>query len=439
VSDRALRIALLAYRGDPRSGGQGVYLTHLSRALVRAGHHVDVIGSPPYPELDPEVGLVRLPSLGLYRPEQLFVPGRRPRGAIDRIELWTMRTGSFPEPLAFSLRAWTWLRRHRRRYDVAHDNQCLGYGIAAVDRTVLPVIATVHHPITVERRLDRAAARTRSERFAARRWYGFVPMQQRVARSLRRLVTVSETARTDIVREFGVRTGRIAAVPIGVDADVYRPADRPPIPGRILAVVRQDSPLKGLAPLLEAFAKVRTDREAHLVVVGRVGPGDPSPALARRLGVAADVTFTGQIDEAELVGSYAEAAIAVVPSLYEGFSLPVVQAMACGLPVVASAAGAIPEVAGRDAETALLVPPGDADSLAAALRRTLDDAGLRARLGEAARRRVMERFTWDRTAAGTVEQYRILLEDATHRSRGLSFRGPSTRGPAPRRPDAGRR
>ena len=112
----------------------------------------------------------------------------------------------------------------------------------------------------------------------------------------------------------------------------------------------------------------------------------------------------------------AEAGVAVVPSLYEGFSLPAVEAMACGVPLVATTGGALPEVVGEHGTTGLLVPPGDPGSLAAAIAAIMEDPELAARLAANARRRVLERFTWQACAAATAEHYRWVIEDKKRRA-----------------------
>lgn len=406
-----LRVALLTYRGNPRSGGQGVYVRNLSRSLSALGHRVEVLSGQPYPDLDADarVTLTRLPSLDLYRPEAPFKPDRTVRDAIDLLEFTTMCSGGFPEPLTFSLRAWSELRRRRTEFDVVHDNQCLGYGLLGLRREGLPVLATIHHPIRIDRRLEMAEARG-MRRIALRRWYAFTRMQARVARRLPRLLTVSEAARDLIVKEMGARSDRIAVVPNGVDAALFRPhPGRPRKPGRVVATASADVPLKGLAPLLRAFAQVRAQRRAELVVVGKPRANGPTPRLLAELELNGSVRFVNGLTDPELVSLYAEADAAVVPSLYEGFSLPAVEAMACGLPLVATTAGGLPEVVGRDGEAALLVPPGDADALARGIVTLLADARLRRRLGDRGRARVLERFTWEAAARGTAERYREVM------------------------------
>lgn len=406
-----LRVALLTYRGNPRSGGQGVYVRNLSRSLAALGHRVEVLSGPPYPDLHTDAGvtLTRLPSLDLYRPDAPFKPDREVRDPIDVIEFATMCSGGFPEPLTFSLRAWRELHRRRAEFDVVHDNQCLGYGLLGLRVEGVPVLATIHHPIRIDRRLELAEA-TGMRRIALRRWYMFTRMQARVARRLLRVLTVSEAARDLIVKEMGVQSGRIAVIPNGVDARLFRPhPERSRTPGRIVATASADVPLKGLATLLRAFAQVRACRPSELVVVGKPRPNGPTPRLLAELELNGSVRFVNGLADPELVSLYAEAEAAVVPSLYEGFSLPAVEAMACGLPLVATTAGALPEVVGPDREAALLVPPGDADALARGIVTLLTDGPLRRRLGERGRSRVLERFTWEAAARRTAERYREVM------------------------------
>ncbi|MEU4081450.1 glycosyl transferase family 1 [Streptomyces venezuelae] len=411
-----LRIALLTYKGNPFCGGQGVYVRHLSRELVRLGHHVEVIGSQPYPVLDEGedlagLTLTEIASLDLYRsPDPFRTPKREEyRDWIDGLEVATMWTGGFPEPLTFSLRARRMLAARRGDFDVVHDNQTLGYGLLGGPRAIgAPLVTTIHHPITVDRQLDLDAAADWKRRASVRRWYAFTRMQKRVARRLPSVLTVSGTSRREIVDHLGVREDRIRVVHIGADTDLWSPDPAvAEVPGRIVTTSSADVPLKGLIHLIEALAKLRTENpDAHLVVVGKRAEDGPVAAAIERYGLDGAVSFVKGISDAELVDLVRSAQVSCVPSLYEGFSLPAAEAMATGTPLVATTGGAIPEVAGADGETCLAVPPGDAGALAVALGRVLGDAQLRARLGAAGRARVLERFTWARAAQGTAELYR---------------------------------
>ncbi|MER7619883.1 glycosyltransferase family 4 protein [Streptomyces sp. NPDC126503] len=419
TGDRPLRIALLTYKGNPFCGGQGVYVRHLSRELARLGHTVEVIGSQPYPVLDESpdgtplagLSLTEIASLDLYRSPDPFRTPRREefRDWIDALEVATMWTGGFPEPLTFSLRARRLLAARRGDFDVVHDNQTLGYGLLGGPRAIgAPLVTTIHHPITVDRQLELDAAADWKRRTSVRRWYAFTRMQKRVARRLPSVLTVSGSSRQEIVEHLGVREDRVKVVHIGADTALWSPDPSvAEVPGRIVTTSSADVPLKGLVHLVEALAKLRTEHpDAHLVVVGKRAEDGPVAQAIERYGLGGAVEFVKGISDAELVDLVRSAQISCVPSLYEGFSLPAAEAMATGTPLVATTGGAIPEVAGTDGETCLAVPPGDAGALAAALGRLLGDAELRARLGAAGRARVLDRFTWARAAQGTAELYR---------------------------------
>jgi glycosyltransferase involved in cell wall biosynthesis len=381
-----LRVALLSYRGRPHSGGQGVYVRQLSRALVALGHRVEVIAGPPYPVLDNGIRLTRLPGLELYTQFPFRVPALRElRTLADVAEAAGARRGTFAA--------------RRDEFDLVHDNQSLGYGLL---RLGLPVLATVHHPITIDRDLELAA---KPGDRGVLRWYRFLAMQRRVARRLAGLVTVSRSATVDIVREFGVRPERISVTPLGADDTVFH-ADPavPRIPGRIVTVASADVPIKGLDDLVRACALL-PDGSYELVVVGDRRPGSLTDLAIAAHDLGGKVTFTGAVSDQALATLFRGAAVVCVPSRYEGFSLPAAEAMACGAPLVATTAGALPEVVGA---AGVLVPPGDPAALAAALTRVLADDILRDRLGRAGVARAAG-LTWRSTGERTVEAYRRLL------------------------------
>jgi glycosyltransferase involved in cell wall biosynthesis len=353
--------------------------------------------------------LREVPSLDLYRDGDPF---RTPRWGeyrdwADVLETAMMWGGAFPEPLTFSIRARRVLAERARDFDVVHDNQGLGYAMLGVRRLGLPLVTSIHHPISVDKRIDLAS----SGRLAAlnkRRWYGFVRMQARVARRLAGtvpLITVSESSRDDICRDFRVQPEHVHIIPLGVDTRIFRPRPSPRVPGRIVAVASADSPIKGTGTLLRAVGKLVTDTDAHLIIVGQPAPA--TERLAAQLSLADRVTFTHGLSDEAFSALLASAEMAVVPSLYEGFSLPAVEHMASGTPLVASRTGALPEVTGN---AAVLVTPGEDEELAAVLRRLYHSPAERAALADRGLGRVRERFAWPAVAQATVGQYLAAME-----------------------------
>lgn len=418
---RPLRIALLSYRSKPHSGGQGIYVRHLSRELAALGHDVTVFSGQPYPELDrlgDGVRLRKVPSLDLYRePDPFRVPRPREyRDGIDVLEVATMFIGGFGEPLTFSLRVARLLReldRAGERFDIVHDNQTLGYGLLDVQRR-WPMVTTIHHPISRDLRTDLAAARG-WRRLSLRRWYGFVRMQGRVARRLQRVLTVSVSSARDIATDFRVRPEAVSVVPLGVDTTVFAPRERARVEGRVVAMASADTPLKGVDTLLAAVAQTPAVRELVLVAT----PGPRTRRLLAQLRLGDRVRFVAGISDAELADLVASAQVACVPSRYEGFSLPAVEALACGTPVVASRAGALPEVLGEDGSCAQLVPPADAAALRDALQALLTDPARRESMSRAGRARALQRYSWPAVARATVAAYRAAIS-ARQDERGLA-------------------
>jgi len=301
------------------------------------------------------------------------------------------------------------LRKRPHDFDLVHDNQCLGYGILGIER-MMPTIVTLHHPITRDRALEMEHSKSRRKRWSIGRWYNFVKMQGRVASRMPRVVVVSENSIKDIHSDMKVSLDRMKLVPVGVDPDLFTAL--PHIrrqPGRLITTASADVALKGLSYLLEAMAKLRTERDdIRLTIIGRPREG-ASNDLIDKLGLRPHIDFVSGVPDERIVELYAEAELAVVPSLYEGFSLPAIEAMATGICLVATDGGALPEVTGSDCDTVLQCKSGDVEALAATIRRGLDDAELRARVGLAGRARVVDRWTWKHCAQLTVDQYREVL------------------------------
>ena len=401
-----LRIGLLGYRSNPFSGGQGVYLKYLSKGLVQLGHQVDVISGEPYPDLDPRVGLIKLPGLNLFE-HSSHVRALRPShfGSLaDLTEYFSMLTGGFAERYSFGRGLVAYLKRHRPHYDVLHDNQSLAYGLLRLQRLGYPLLTTIHYPIIWDRDIALANAPNWQSKLLIRRWHSFLRMQTRVARKLKHVVTVNERSRADISTAFGIDHARLTVVHNGIASDEFYP-----VPGmrrnpfQLISTASADQPLKGTQHLIRAFAELRRTRpELTLLVIGRPKKDGVTERLINSLGLANAVQFRHGLSTCEIRELYAQSAIAIVPSEYEGFGLDVGEAMACGVPVVSSDGGALPEVVG---DAGVVVPAKDHRALAANVAMLLDNPDMRNDFARRGIQRIGESFSWEKAARQMTQLY----------------------------------
>jgi len=411
-AQRSLRICLLGYRSAPFVGGQGIYIKYLSKALVDAGHQVDVISGPPYPDLDPRVKLIEMPSLDLFSAPN-HVTALRPKhlkSFSDTFEWWSMLTGGFAEPYTFSRRVAKYLKIHGHRYDLVHDNQCLGWGLLSIQKRGLPVVATVHHPITRDRQLALNAAQGWKDRLLVKRWHSFLRMQKRVVQKLNHIVTVSEQSRHDIADAFDISSNDISLVYNGIDTETFRPrSDVEKKPLQLITTASADQPLKGLRYLLDAMANLREGfPELQLLVVGKLREDGDTAKQLKKLKLEQQVRFVSGISTEELVQHYNASSIAVSPSLYEGFGLPAGEAMACGTAVISSDGGALPEIVG---DVGVVVPAGNAEALSKAIAELLQDPERRQEMGLRCRERIEEKFSWKVAAEQFGQYYQQMLAE----------------------------
>jgi glycosyltransferase involved in cell wall biosynthesis len=415
-----MKICLLTYRGNPYSGGQGIYVYYLSREFQRMGHDVEVIASAPLPEVSEGVILHQLGSSSIFHPESSFSRNlTKIKNPVDLYELCASRLGIFAEPWAFSFRACAKLKElcRQRRFDIIHDNQGLGYGLLLLKRLNIPVVATIHHPISIDRQADLEQANGLWERLRIKRFYSFIRMQAFVARRLDRIIAVSQNSAEITQLFFKVPADKLRVVYNGIDTEIYRRNEeaRQSRNGLIM-VGNTDDRKKGVLYLLQALQMLKEDgikltivddAERHSSYIEDVGPL-PSYGLklVEKLNLGEMVHFTGRLTHKELAQYYSAAQIAVVPSLYEGFGIPAAEAMACGTPVIATTGGALPEVVG---DAGILVPSRSADALAAAIKQLLNDKQAQQRMSDAGWKRAKENFNWGQAARKTLEVYQEVL------------------------------
>jgi len=417
-----VRIALLTYRGNMYCGGQGIYAAYLAREWHRAGHDVHVIAGPPLPELEPGIPLHVIPNenvFGVKHPE--WARRENPFSLFRPLSLWELgvsRFGVFPEMQTFGLRLLArWKRlQDRHRFDIVFDNQCLSWGLLGIRASGVPVVSVIHHPLHIDREADFAIDPSLRKKIRRTLYFPLL-MQQIVAPRLDRIVTVSEASRSEIERYFGIREKDVRVVYNGTDTELFRPVPGAPKEADLLFVGRTEDRKKGVGTLLEALALL--PRHVRLKIIdGRVPEDGLVPRAIRRLRLVDRVILCQRmLTIPELVREYSTARVAVVPSFFEGFGFPASEAMACGLPVVANAAGALPEVIGTDGAAGLLVPPRDPRALAGAIAGLLAEPGRAERMGAAARARVERVFQWKQAAAGLCEVFEETLRAAHRRSR----------------------
>lgn len=404
-----LKIAFLTYRGNMRCGGQGIYSWYLVQELKKLGHDITVISGPPYIDPLEQVEIKKLPSMYDVYDRRLPRPLSRLLNPLNFWEWAQIISKGFPEPFSFTLRTYLYLRKRLKRgdFDLVHDNQSLGYGLLLLRRWV-PVTATVHHPMHVDREAALKQARSRREKFKMRRFYGFIAMQDRVIRRLDGLVTVSEAAKEAIAQSFRIPEKSIKVIYNGVDTTIFRPLNLTRAENSLLIVTNTEDRKKGVLYLFKAMQKLPPD--VKLTVVDEVKKRNYAYVLRKEMGLEERVTFTGRLSTADLVKQYNTASVVIVPSVYEGFGLPAAEASACSTPVIASSGGALPEVV-ADGETGILVPPMDPEALAEAIRTLLADQDLRERLGNNGRERVQRLFTWKKAAEEHTEYFLEVINE----------------------------
>ena len=403
-------------------GGQGIYAAYLAREWKRAGHDVHVIAGPPLPELDPGIPLHVIPNANVFGVEHPdWARRENPLELFDPITLWELgvsRFGVFPEMQSFGLRLLTRWRRLQRRYrfDVVFDNQCLAWGLLGIQAAGTPVVSVIHHPLHIDREADFAIDPSLRKK-VKRTLYFPLLMQQIVAPRLAKIVTVSEASRGEIERYFGISQKDVGVVHNGTDLETFQPTPGLEIETDLLFVGRTEDRKKGVGTLLEALSRL-PEHVTLKIVDGRIPEDGLVPRLIRKFGLGRRVILRQELlDLSDLVAQYSTARAAVVPSFFEGFGFPASEAMACGLPVIANAAGALPEVVGSDGRTGRLVPPRDPQALAQAIAEVISDPARAAAMGCAARERVARLFRWDQAAAGLATILEETVRAAHRRSR----------------------
>ena len=408
-----MKIGLLSYRSNPFSGGQGIYVKHLSLALTKLGHQVDVISGPPYPDLHKDINLIKIPSLNLFELEDnLRLRSFRPSflfNLADFREWLGVLSGSFPEPYAFGKRVNIYLDKTSTDYDLIHDNQSLCYELINIQKEI-PLVTTIHHPITRDRRLALEAAATWKERLSINRWHSFLRMQKKVAPQLNRIVCPSNQSKADVIEELKVNEENVDVVLNGIDLDSFNRDERvEKKPYRIITTASADVPLKGLKFLIEAMTEIIEEiPEAHLMVLGRAKKEGDIAKQISRLNLEEKISFRSGLSQSEVVSLYASSHICVIPSLYEGFGFGAGEAMACGLPLISTQSGGLKEVIGQDA---VIIEARSSKAIVKAVKDLFSNKEKQLALSRAGRKRMENEFNWMKAAETYEEIYSKTIKE----------------------------
>ena len=400
-----LKIGLISYRSNPFSGGQGIYIRHLSNALYELGHEVEVISGPPYPEIRKEISLVKIPSLDLFASQNRLKEFKLNflTSYIDLVEWLSVMTGGFPEPYTFGRRLKNFLKNKKGEYDILHDNQSLASSLLTI-QLEFPLLSTIHHPISRDYKLELDNAKFYKQKLLIKRWHSFLGMQMRVAKRLDNILCVSKQSSLDVAEDFGVSPSNISVVLNGVDMNVFKPNNLvQKVPNRLVTAASADVPLKGLEFLIRSLPEIRSFApEISLEVIGRAQEGGQVDNLIKELKLQKVVNFNHGLSEKEVANLYCSSEIAVIPSLYEGFGFGAAEAMACALPVISTTSGGLSEVVG---DAAKIIPSGSSRKISEAVILLLKNESKKRSYAEKGLSRMKEDFSWINSAKLTVQAY----------------------------------
>jgi len=391
-----LNIAILSYRSAQFGGGQGVYIRDISLALKLKGHNVDVISGPPYPNLHDGINLIKLPGLNLFETfsfrDRLKKLLKKKNKKFDHYyEFFSVLLGGFPEPKTFGKRVNRYLKLNNH-YDLIIDNQSLSYGMIDIQKR-FPFIEIIHHPITFDYKYELSSSRKIKYRISRHRWYSFLKMQKKVAPYIKRIITPSKSSKKGIVDEFDCNKANITVINNGIDTNEFSPVNEVTRNEfRLITTASADVPLKGLDFSLKALKKLKKDfPNMHLIVIGLIKKGGHTEKLIKKLGLENDVTFKSNLTKNEIKDCYSKSSIAIVSSLYEGFGYPVIEAMSCEVPLIATNVSSIPELT---SEFAKLVDPKNEEMIYQSVKDILSEYDKYKKIAIKGRQHVIKNFNW---------------------------------------------
>ena len=404
----SLKIALLSYRSDPYSGGQGIYIKNLSEALHDRGHDITIFSGNPLPEVSKAIKVEKIDTPGFFETfnslERLKIFSSLKKNRLNFLDFFETFTGTFTEPVFFGERLVKnkFFQESVDKFDIFHDNQ----SISSYPETVLKrLVTTLHHPIHVDKEIDLANEMNFFSKLSIKRWYSFLNFQKKNLKSVKKVISPSASSKKDICRYFEYPSENISVIWNGINLDDCKFHQREKFNSNFVTIISSDVPMKNLKTLLKALHLLKHEGlSANLTIIGDLR--EDNKKLIRNLGLTNEINYKSKLTRAELIQSLNHADIGIAPSSYEGFGFPLVEMIATGLPVIVSDKASLPELAGS---AGLIFNSEDSGDLKNKMKELVENHVLRNKLTENSKLRRDDFFGWDEYAKKLEDLYKEII------------------------------
>ena len=404
----SLKIALLSYRSDPFSGGQGIYIKNISEALHNRGHEITIFSGNPLPEVNKAIKVVRIETPGFFETfdslERLKIFTSLEKNRLNFMDFFETFTGTFTEPVFFGERLVKnkYFQETVDEFDIFHDNQ----SISSYPETVLKkLVTTLHHPIHVDKEIDLASEKSFLSRLSIKRWYSFLNFQKKNLKAVKKVISPSLSSKNDICRYFDYPSKNISVIWNGINLDDCKFHQRESFNANFVTIISADVPMKNLKTVLKALYLLKQEGiNAKLTIVGDLR--EDNNKLIDRLGLTKEITYKSKLPRKQLIQSLNNADIGIAPSKYEGFGFPLVEMIATGLPVIVSDKASLPELAGN---AGLIFNSSDSNDLKEKMKELIENAALRNKVAENSKLRRDDFFGWDEYAKKLEDLYKEII------------------------------
>ena len=394
---KKLKIGLLSYRSDPFSGGQGIYIKHVSEALQNRGHEITIFSGNPLPIVSNKIKVVEINTPGYFETfnsfERFKIFQAQEKTRLDLWDFIETFTGTFTEPIFFGDRLLqnTEFAKTADSYDVFHDNQSISNYPDSINKKL---ITTLHHPIHVDRDIDLENESSFLRKLAIKRWYSFLNFQKKNLNKVKKIISPSKSSKKDICHYFQYPAEQISVIWNGIDLADYKFHQRTSFNSEFVTIISSDVPMKNLRNILKALYLLKNDGlSAKLTIIGDLR--EDNKKLINDLDLNDLVSFRKKLPRNELIKILNASDIGIAASSYEGFGFPLVEMIATGLPVIVSDKASLPELAG---DAGLKFNSDDVSDLKDKMKELVKNHALRDKLANNSKVRRDAFFGWDEYA-----------------------------------------